>query len=536
MTSQAVHVLRAEGVNFGATLFDTHDISTIRGAGLTLLALPTLVQRTLTELGVTDRCDLVTGASLFACAFTLPAGLSAADIRARVETALTQPAPATNDPPFHHLSFVVDIALGGGADGLNRATASNHARQFRQWTLRPPAFSAANTAFDADDRMRPSAGETRRSDSTRDRRAYGRLMRQDFYRRHAQRKDGSLGFTPPRFTDHFQDLVADGPAHLPMSLGSAMAVVYADGNRFGSIRNQVAPAVFSDRILALQRGLLRSVLAWLTQGSEGDGKTAFAVAGPDGGPRLRFETLLWGGDEMMFVMPAWLAFAFVDGFFAATGDWSIPAEKTNEPIRLTNTVGVVICHHKTPIRLARDLVKEVVDGIKEAGRARDPINAIGFEVFESIMPPSDGLSGFRNGLYGPGHDPLSLAFPGDDFAKVWSACRALIGPDGLARSQTYRILRRARAAEGGIAGQEVAENIAVWWDDYRKRVRADAPDTALPRLPHTKPRGQALDLALLARYWDYVDPDIGVDPMALRDCWSAEDVDAETDRTGQNVA
>lgn len=125
---------RVEGVNFGATVFDTNDLSTIRGASLALLALPETVSAALPS----DAMLLYAGASQ--CAHIVDTALSADALAATVTKAL-----AAADGPLAHLTTVVDVvAIKGGdeMDALNRAEARNHARQFRQWTLDPLPFTA----------------------------------------------------------------------------------------------------------------------------------------------------------------------------------------------------------------------------------------------------------------------------------------------------------------------------------------------------------------------------------------------------------
>jgi hypothetical protein len=172
-----------------------------------------------------------------------------------------------------------------------------------------------------------------------------------------------------------------------------MALVYADGNGFGAIRTKVGAERFSETVVELRRGLLRRVLAWFRSGLVQP--RCFAIAAEARLPQLRLETLLWGGDELMFVMPSWLAFAFVEGFFAATRDWSIDGR------RLTHTLGLVICHYKTPIRQARALSHDIADKIKQSATIGSG-NVVGIEIFESSMPPEDDLSSHRAPLWDAG--------------------------------------------------------------------------------------------------------------------------------------
>jgi hypothetical protein len=510
VSDPAHFVLRAEGVNFAATLFDTQDISTIRGAGLALLELPDKVRACIALAGITLTQEVLVGASQYACEFsaspTDAEALSQA-VKAALETTAT--------PPFAHLSFVVDLAEGKGEAALAAAEARNHARQFRQWTLRLPAFDKAAAGFDGFDRVRPAvchvglphdkfpagseADGARLSASTAARFSYGRKMRQKFYRAHAQASADDVRFHDLAFTDSVEDMVDAPPQGLPLSLRHGVAVFYADGNGFGEIRKR-ARATFSETLNRLRTALLQQILLWLAQGR---GDPAFAITTKTGTPRLRFETLLWGGDEMMFVMPAWLAFAFTAGFFAATANWKIGDHA------LTHAAGLVICHSKTPIRQARDLAHELAEGIKEAGRSQKGGigNAVALEMFEGLMPPLDGLETLRQRLYGgqaSNQLTLSLAFPGNGFAAMRARCRALAQGETLPRSQLYRILRALRGEPGGLPGEAANQKAAEMLNEYAARVHLTKPTQ--PALPSIVNRGLALDLALLARCWDYADP------------------------------
>jgi hypothetical protein len=519
MAGDVAYVIRAEGVNFAATLDDTQDLSTIRGAGLALLALGAAVRAGLEEAGSHDIELVFTGASQAAFRFRAAAG-AGETVRLAVLRRLRREGPSGE--PFPHLSFVVDVAEG---DNEKVAEARNHGRQFQEWTVPLPHFTEGAPEFDYFDRMRPATQRVRLppgklpgdriaadgewlSPSTAARHAFGRKMRQGFYANEAA-SDAVAGLT---FAESFEDIVYRAPDGLPLSLRSRMALVYADGNGFGAIRSAVRAERFSQELLKLRRGLLRQVLAWFRSGLGQEGR--FAIGSEGALPQLRLETLLWGGDELMFVMPSWLAFAFVEGLFTATRDWSIDGH------RLTHTAGVVICHYKTPIRQARALAKEIAEEIKEQSRTG---NAVGIEIFKSLMPPEDDLDSHRARLYGARGDGaddlvLDLAFPGEQFRELRERIRALSrdGPDGLPRSQLYRVLRAAKRGSPGLVSRDASVLVREELLDYERRVRkAEAFTTSglrLPQFPGTNPRSLAMELALLAGFWDYADP-FAADPL-----------------------
>ena len=183
--------------------------------------------------------------------------------------------------------------------------------------------------------------------------------------------------------------------------------------------------------------------------------------------------LLWGGDELMFVMPSWLAFAVVEEFFAATRDWSIDGH------RLTHTLGLVICHYKTPIRQARALAHKIADEIKERSTTIGSGNAVGIEIFESLMPPEDDLSSHRARLYGAQGDAvnnlaLDLAFPGEQFAELRGTasgrCRRK-GPTRC-RAPSYTVSCGWRNGKSpGLVSHEASRLVRQELLEYERRVR-----------------------------------------------------------------
>jgi hypothetical protein len=509
MADTANYVLRAEGVNFASTLYDTQDISTIRGAGLTLLALPDKIRGILGGHGIASVEDLLSGASQYACRFSAATD-QAADIRAKVAAALGQRPPddvKAAPPPFQHLCFVVDVVQEEASPMLRRAEARNHARQFREWTVKVPDFAPGTADFDPNDRLRPADtdtsakvpprrnGKTRLSASGQARFRYGQDNRQRFYT--DKSAHGDL-----LFTDSFDDMVAGIGDELPLSVRGGLALFYADGNRFGDIRAAIGDDMtFSTKLEAWRKSLLDTVLAWFRTERDA-GNPEFVFTDELGRKRLRFETLLWGGDEVIFVMPACLALRFAAQFFVSTVDWTIGTH------RLTHTAGLVICQHKTPIRLMRDIAHALADGVKEATRIQaKPANAIGIEIFEGIMPPSEtegGLTSFRRRLYGIGKpDPAALAFPGDGFDSMLADLRDLVATDTLPRAQIYRILLAIRRDAGGTSGPTADTIAETMRAAYARRI--GDPTLALPRLPSLDQteRPKALDLALIARLWDY---------------------------------
>ncbi len=494
---------------------------------MAFLELRSAVVAGLEQAGVGNVSEIFTGAST--CAFMFEANDDMAaeqvaeEVRARLRT-----APNPGDPPLSCLSFVVDVAKGDAGKALDIATARNRTRQFREFTVDLPDPDKPSVSPDFFDRTRAATGTVRVpkgkihllndneasgevadevpvSDSVRLRRAYGRRMRQRFYAERGCPEAKGLAFA-----DSLGDMVADPPTGIPLSLGSKIALVYVDGNRFGSIRRQMRAQDFARDLEAKHRQLLRAIITWFS-GAADRNDDRLVVEDDRGRSGLRFETLLWGGDELMLAMPSWLLFSFLEGFFESTANWKIGAH------RLTHALGVAVCHHKTPVRQAQAIARDLAQTVKDATAPDEPAaNGVAFEIFESLAPPDDSLRDARSRLFGLGDDAGTsdqlarhLVLPGDDFQTVLARMRGIKDTDGLPRSQIYSALRTIRAQGRGFLDHEASKLAADHVREYLRRVRDEA-DRALQglRLPAFGPtaRSFAVELVLMATLWDYVDP------------------------------
>lgn len=579
-------LLRVEGVNFDRTLFDTNDLSTIRGGSLALLKLDLAVDRALEGWAKVQK--VYSGASQAAFTFAREGAPGAVidEARRRVADALAGRSGDIFDPddvvvrgdrlpqpgpiPFSTLTFVVDVVAvaeapnASGRDpleaALDRAEARNHARQFRQWTVDPIALGGAGRADDLDG-IRPAVEQidirggsgpaTRKwvSRSVRERRDFGRRARRTFYR--TELRDGweeilrSSDGDRLGFTDNFEEICAEPPEPraLPESLKNKIAVIYADGNAFGATRAAVTPSdgrsratIFSERLGELRRRLLERILRWYAAPEGGPAPSPFLVPGGDGTDDLRFETLLWGGDEMAFVLPSWLAVDFVEAFFDATKDWEIGGR------RLTHAVGVAVGHYKTPIRQLRHIAKDAaelakiafprpqkLDGSPET--VWTPPNTVTFEIFESIAPPDVALGDHRAGVFATAADwdtqialAKRIAFDAMKFKAVTERIATLSGhgrDEAFPRSQLYAALRTLRALgldqSSAEADEYVEKDLAIWARRMGRDEVTTITDLRPPPAPGDEPigtagqasgsrAGLALDVALLVHLWDYVHP------------------------------
>jgi len=508
--------LWVEGVDFDATLFDTSDLSTVRGSSLALLRLGDVVigqLRRASDIAV-DR--VFNGASQ--AAYRLTGAMAAINAATADALARLNAEDGRNGLPCAHLSIVHGLGFVGpaGADAaLKAAQAKARAMQQRKISV-PPAVEAEAKRPCAFDRLRGAAvpiplGSTDgkpdiklASRSVAARRAFGRAQRQAFYRDllpaellatagHAV-SDGDA-----RFADSFEEIVADPPDWVPAGARNKIAVLYLDGNGFGAVRDRIAKnkglaaalTLFSDQLTALQRTRLLP--------------GALRAAPWDGSPKARFETLLWGGDEVRFVVPAWraldLATAVMTDF--ASGGWSIEGET------LTFTGGLVIANYKTPIASLVRATEDLVDTLKDADR---DASQIAIEVLESVEIPADGVVAGRSRLLGlaPGDPAAYFALAGANLEETVEQIRGL--KQSLPASQLQRWLREGRTRRRFASNendQPVRDAIAAYENHGGGSGWVDR--LTLPDGVHE--RSLVWDMLLTSVLWDYVakPPEAGAD-------------------------
>lgn len=574
-------LLWVEGVDFDATLYDTTDLSCIRGSGLALLYAPRRLQVLLKGVdGVSSVNRLFAGASLAALTFDAEPAV-ARNALAHLRAALAHEGAdwrginkilrtmSGHDPdavtwkgalPLAHLRVLVAMApvgpdAAGGVDAsINAAIRAARADlRAQQWQgLGPPFTGAKGDAVRPDkarfggilpatrpvpvpsdwaDREFAEKGENLAwmSASVAARRTFGRHMRQYFYR--TELNDPALG---ARFVNSVDDIPGDLPDTDPIkdTLRNKLAVIYIDGNGFTDIRGRITPndglhplTIFANGLRERQRQqFLKPMLQFLIDQSDGGhaARVAREIADHDLADdrpirlkALRFETLMWGGDEMAFALPAWLALWWAQAFFTTWAHgWTVQGQP------LTHGMGMVICDRRTPLRQARAMAENLADAAKQArGAAGERIDALQIEVFESADLPDGGhgLHGYRAALY-PGLDQTAH---GSAFTLTVPELVALPGlmklvreeETGLPRSQLHRKLRELKTG----AGMAAADTVITLFADYLSKAGRgrEAALAAIDDWGGTRPAG--LKLALLAQYWDYIDPfgDGWPDPPAV---------------------
>ncbi len=524
-------VVWVEGVDFDETLFDTQKLSVIRGASRALEEMPGVASGHFKQAHGASRVHRITaGASQAGFIVEVDAAEAQAtldNLMARLRAQGREPkhvAPVATDPnaalescaPFAHLRFHGFVEpIGAGEDAVDAALQRARAR-VRVEQLRDPGvrvvFLPREEVNDRPceyDRVRPAevrvdgvpksdgqdSFEYQVSRASAARWHFGRALRQRLY------EDSGVSLPAEyAFADDLHELTAtDRPKvqgkNLPPAARRKIAVFAADGDAFTKLR-QSLNAKLGDQIglttLALTlETRMRTLLTELVDGllametADGCGNAAAARFFDGEDPArstlkqrqsgvkklLRFETLLFGGDDAMFVVPAWLGWWLALRFFEITSDWAVGADDIRAACKVCNadvpqsvdemrfpmrfSAGMVFCSRKTPIRAAKKLADELCRVAKtlKSEPGGDPAAAGGLEIeaLESVEPPFDGLGGLRNRLLGEnwregGNGPSRLTLPRSAIRSTYSKLHELwIGDVAFPASQAFGALRAATA-------------------------------------------------------------------------------------------
>ncbi len=481
-----------EGINLYAHIYDTDQLSVIRGSSfLYKEAIETLAS------DYKGRMEAVsTGASSGLFVTDLPAEEVQGLKRAIVEQLNTHSY-------YRHLTFAVETCtadnvlqaqgklarqlrfnqLAGISMAPDRFDPNKHSRMAQADQLEGTRIAATGTKRKV--QIREGDDARRLSLSVYERLLHGRKLKQP---------DQNQDFQYALDINQLCELPEQAKQTFPASykLNNKMAVIYADGNQFGKLRNgyirkQIdkggdgvsALRSFDEEIQGQREKFRTGVDQWLRQLDnqlaridpfDTDDGTATTK------PALRIETLLWGGDEMLFVVPAWLGIAFLQHFFAETRKWQL--EGSTKP--LTHAAGIVFCQAKTPIRIVRDLAQGLADRAKEK-YSRD-FNSWDYMILESIdYPAEQSIDNFLCQRYDEHHTsrPSALLVP-QETAETNRQMEALLGAEGLPPRQLYQIID---AFEPGVAAsldwEELGQLSALTTEQEQKLTQQEQAERRL---------------------------------------------------------
>ncbi len=399
------YYLRVEGVNLSNFVYDTNDLPTIRGGGLLLLDAIDGVKKKLDAIAE-DVKGITQGASWGLFRFTPKRDEKILDVKKSI-VAFLNGGDETHEK-LKYATFVVDILpvdKKNFVKNKNQLAALNHWQQMQAPSLAIPApedevcsFSKVWPASLAD-----KVGEDCISKSVKARREYSKdQKRKDFY-------EERTGVNPDllKFTADFKELSSDKKQH--ELLHHKMAVIYIDGNKFGNFQNdhcrdEVTQERFDISVRKGQNRILHCIIQCALNDTTGSWKTDFG--------KIRLETLLWGGDEIIWVVPAWLGLTVLDTFYKQADKHitfvedrpvqltkkqkrrakkSAKAQTKEFPHPLKHAAGLVFCNHKAPIHRVIDLAKDLA----ELSKKKTKENLFSYQVLESFDHAGKNLEEWR---------------------------------------------------------------------------------------------------------------------------------------------
>lgn len=498
-------LLRIEAVNLAFVIDDTEDLSTRRGGSSMLLDAVRQVQTKFDK----QLDPISTGASVGLFALQ-PAAGDGLQLLKEVRQFLQNPAE-----PYAHATFAVDLVQDASfRTASEKAVAANRWRQMRELNF-TTAWGESSRVCGTDE-IRPGIEAIRLpekktawvSASVHARRKAGQDLRQRIYR------DILEESLPLEFTNDTESL-ATFPAkdkifeHIPPNLNGKMAVFYADGTGFGGFQRDCQDAAalkkWDTDIRDKRKKLLKALLTWLEQNPWARTDTS----------ELLFETLLWGGDELLFLLPAWLGLQFAEQFFAFTADWHYAGQP------LTHAAGLVFAKHSTPISQLQKLAKQLADHGKEKDRKQQ--NTLSWVVLESFDHTGDQIEKFweRNGIPQNGWDKLLLTVERLAALRDMQALKDLLPRSALVRAlrsmatgqqeKEHKLLQSTYRSTEQSLTQEQQETLARLWKAFDSQWQSQ-----LPANDKTGPWSQehagwaareAVPWTALLELWDYLLPD-----------------------------
>lgn len=472
------YYLRMEGVNLGAVFDDTNQVSVIRGASFLLRE----ATQQLPKYILPDTWKVISsGASIGLFSFEAENLEQANSIEEYVVNHLN------TDEKFRHFSFVVDIqpATQKFPHDKEAVLARNRFRQMQQLSLVVPEKNHSEnstTEICTLTNLTPAykkafVGEEQQfvSYSVQVRLKHGREQKQAFYK-----KETGIELD---FTQSLQEIAANTG-----SLKNKIAVLYLDGNKFSSIQEKqcTTPDALQE-FDRLMQGKRREFLTALLQDCIIPDKGFFNH------DLVRLETLLWGGDEMLLVVPASKGLKLLQFFYEFTKDWKF------KDTALSHAGGLVFCRAKTPIRRIRKFAQELADAVKEKNRKK---SCFDYMVLESIDYPSESLEKLRKKI-----------FP-DDLMQQYQVLKpvnsTMLGAlkylkQHIPRTQAYGIAH-AITNKDEAEFEEKRKRLSVvlndLQDEYNKKIDAEIEEKLKCAFPEQEIRWQWLHLVEL---WDYIE-------------------------------
>ena len=452
MPEPATYLFRAEAVNLASTVYDTADISSIRGGGFYLLDRIRTLAETYPDHLITE------GAST--AVFKFPAE-NPAVIRSQLLKDLYEGTDCIPDMMFM-VEYVEHKKTDDFAKDMARLMGKIRVAQMRSPNIRifddtlEPGIGEDGKllAFDELNRVLPARekkDERGLSSFTINRRDQGKVLRQKIYEHIL--KDESDILDKMTFTNDLETL---SKSKNQGNLNGKIAYIYVDGNKFGKLQKHFSEdelAKYDKIIKDFKRDFLGALLE--TANHSENFKTDKN--------ETRLETLLWGGDELKLIVPAWLGWKVAKTFFECAKNLEMPLTRNGQPANkhLTFAMGLVFAHHKNPIQNIGKIAEMLADSVKneiaafpgDAVYDRNLGNRIHYVVLESYETLPSTYDRFAGDYYHS--DPGDLLLSPKDMKGLQEF--ALVLSKGFPKSKLFEIIRAWIADRENASGTAYAD-------------------------------------------------------------------------------
>src|ERR1017187_1205498 len=375
-----------EAVNLDNLFGDCQDLSTTRGGGLAVLEIGKEVAR---GLGVEA---ISSGSSQ---GLLVVEGESAADAERQVREILAEL------PLLEHATVMVKACKYDEGAFAQQKAELQAAMRWSQMRSPSVVYPKLHGSLVCDiDKVRPAQRwpdlkeKETQSDFTHARRQYGREQKNTLVGRILSGQQEFPGQAEFDVVSDLAQLSIDKDKQFG-NLADKLAVLRFDGNDFGNIgRRCVTPDLMRSFSATTQKQqgkffdtlVHTNAAAWWTDHHP---------------PKLKLEIVVYGGDEVTFITPAWLGWKALRVFYEQAAQWP-PLRMPEGDQQLTYTGGVVFCHRNAPIHAIKKLASDL--GEQAKNRAKKKAGGKGnfaiYQALESFDSIGEDVEGFLGRRYG----------------------------------------------------------------------------------------------------------------------------------------
>ena len=480
------YYLQVEAVNLDAFVYDTNDISTIRGGSHVLRhAIERELAQRLKAKGFTP---IATAASLGLFSFEAEEDVDA--VRRRVVADVLGQLDALTD---HHATFQAAVVPDSGdfRQVTQQLRTQIRRQQWRTPTVRPPEFEPTEQEGYLDGwrpgvvpyRVDPDVRGAKISRATAFRREQGRRIKHGLFQEVGEGLvEDDQAWLAAKDLSRLASLPEKGILH------GKIAYLHIDGNGFGAIRHETCQtpelrAAFDHTIQErVRNAFLKALLAQARHDPD------FLAQDAEGRTALRMEVLLWGGDEMTLVVPAWKGLEVLERFYRQAQGVSF------QGIPLTYRAALIFAHHNAPILLLNRLADALLARTKKDIQPLREKNAAHYLVLESFDMLGSSLDRFIAGYYDETHHPVypKLLLPASELPALKKHLHTVVRY--ASKGRVLDVIRRLRAG-GDVDAADLASFMLATVDPAHQARVQDAIDRIIGDVPER--------WYLIADLWDY---------------------------------